>query len=122
LIALQQERRRLIRDNRATRLEAWQQFQCATASLPTNYVAHYQSLVGIQLNDAYVEDVREDEWNHPLATDQVISVDPLTLSVTVAARRPRRGQNAPRDGAVRKRGRPPGPPKFKVRFAPVVVG
>ena len=50
------------------------------------------------------------------------SVDPLTLSVTVAARRPRRGQNAPRDGAVHKRGRPHRPPKFKVRFAPVVMG
>ena len=30
-----------------------------------------------------MDDVGEDEWNHPPATDQVISIDPLTLSVTV---------------------------------------
>jgi len=117
-IALRQERRRLIRENRATHLEAWQRFQYATAGLPTDYVKHCKSLVGIQTAAIDVEDLNEAEWNDIPATDQVVSVDPISQPATGSRPRRRRGQNTTADGGVRKRGRPPGPPKFNVRFLP----
>jgi len=111
--ALRQERRRLIRENRATHLDAWQRFQCATAGLPTDYVKYCESLVGIQTTALDVEDLNEAQWNDIPATDQVFSVGPIS--------RPKRrggGQNTTAGGGVRKHGRPPGPPKFYVRFLP----
>ena len=50
-------------------------------------MTYCESPVGIQNTGInHVQDIEEDEWNHIPGTDQVLFVDPITLSVTVRPR------------------------------------
>ena len=141
--ALRRERQLRIRQNRETHRDAWSQFQCSTTGLPATYITHYRSLLGIS-ESADVEDLEDDGWNNIPANDQVVHVDPPPASIDSgnpsrnrerarggargggARRGARRGvqgdqaQRAENSGA-RKRGRPPRPPTFNVRFLQPLV-
>jgi len=72
---------------------------------------------GLQNAAIDVEGLNEAQWNDILATDQVVSVDPISQPATGSRPRPKEKRSKYHCGwGARKRGRPPGPPKFNVRF------
>jgi len=79
--------------------KAWAFLRCATAGLPTTDV---------------VEDLTHDEWYHTPDTDQIDRVDPID-NITSS---PNRRTKISNKGGVRKRGRKPRSPAYKMRFAP----
>lgn len=90
--------------------QAWLLFKCSTKALPSKMIAYLKSLLGIK-EVIDVEELNGDQWNHLPTTDQIISIDSISRTGNRAQQRKSTSHNG-----IKKRGRKPGVPAFKVKF------